>query len=499
MQVERNKTIILTIDVDYAFPSRIKGFIFAALGLKIGKDYLRNARIIARMINDSNREIRVYWFFTPATTPDQPLLDLMGKDKHEIGLHVASDPIAELRLLERATNRKVRYYTIHGTERLLGQIIWKRRVGQDRARIPKNFSLKNFYDRQRLELDVYCYRYKKSIVKVLKLAENHISAGTVIHIHPEWLFKSGLINYRGPIYEPMREILQVDKELTSLSVRRKVFANISRYSGTREYEQDFVPNKEFIRKLADRNIDVFTFLERSWCFGISKTPKTWLKTEDNVALLEVTSYSAWLEQIGKKTRNMVRKAEKSSVKVEATKPSDALVEGIWKIYNETPTRQERAFPHYGQSLEAVRWLVTNSEDTFIAAWLENELVGFIQLVQGYNIVIISQILSLQTHSDKAINNALIAKAVEFCASKGEKWLMYARMGNHPSLDTFKQNNGFTKFQISRYYVPATEKGRLALRIGLYRDIKDILPGPLKYRIIPVYNWVSRAKIRLKPK
>jgi len=53
VQVERNKTIILTIDVDYAFPSRIKGFIFAALGLKIGKDYLRNARIIARMINDS--------------------------------------------------------------------------------------------------------------------------------------------------------------------------------------------------------------------------------------------------------------------------------------------------------------------------------------------------------------------------------------------------------------------------------------------------------------
>ncbi len=34
------------------------------------------------------------------------------------------------------------------------------------------------------------------------------------------------------------------------------------------------------------------------------------------------------------------------------KPNN-LVEGIWRIYNETPIRQNRAFPHYGMSLETI--------------------------------------------------------------------------------------------------------------------------------------------------
>jgi hypothetical protein len=35
-----------------------------------------------------------------------------------------------------------------------------------------------------------------------------------------------------------------------------------------------------------------------------------------------------------------------------------------------------------------------------------------------NITIIPQILSLQKHWDKAVNNALVAKAIQVCASKG---------------------------------------------------------------------------------
>jgi hypothetical protein len=194
---------------------------------------------------------------------------------------------------------------------------------------------------------------------------------------------------------------------------------------------------------------------------------------------------------------MVRKAEKSSVKVEVTKPSEALAKGIWGIYNETPIRQERAFPHYGQSLQNVASTITNSTDTFIAASLQDELIGFIQLVQGDKVTIISQILSLQRHSDKGVNNALIAKAVEVCVSTGGGWLMYARMGNHPSLDNFKQNNGFRKYPITRYYVPITGKGRTAMRIGLHREPKDALPERVKTLLIPVYNWVSRNKIRLR--
>jgi len=79
--------------------------------------------------------------------------------------------------------------------------------------------------------------------------------------------------------------------------------------------------------------------------------------------------------------------------------------------------------------------------------------------------------------------------------------MYGRMGNHPSLDNFKQSHGFTKYQLTRYFIPFTRKGKLAIMLGLQRDMKDALPQAIKYPLIPVYNWISRAKVRLhsKPK
>ena len=112
---------------------------------------------------------------------------------------------------------------------------------------------------------------------------------------------------------------------------------------------------------------------------------------------------------------------------------------------------------------------------------------FIQLVHDENITIKSRILSLQKHWDKAANNALVAKAIQVCASKGVKWMMYGRMGNHPTLDNFKQNNGCVKFELTRYYVPLTKKGKIATRLGLHREMKDALPQSIKYRLIPVYN------------
>jgi hypothetical protein len=69
--------------------------------------------------------------------------------------------------------------------------------------------------------------------------------------------------------------------------------------------------------------------------------------------------------------------------------------------------------------------------------------------------------------------------------------MYGRMGNHPSLDSFKQNNGFTKFQLTRYYIPITKKGRIAAKLRLCVEIKDLLPSSVKYSLIPIYNWISR--------
>ena len=107
------------------------------------------------------------------------------------------------------------------------------------------------------------------------------------------------------------------------------------------------------------------------------------------------------------------------------------------------------------------------------------------------------ILSMQKHWDKSLNNALLAKAVEVCAGKSERWLMYGRIGNHPSLDRFKENNGFIKFPITRFYMALTRKGRIAIRLGLHRELKDSLPQPLRKGLIPIVNWVSRTKAKIR--
>ncbi len=489
--------IKLRIDVDYPYPSRFQSFLFATLNRRTGKNYLKNAKILAKMINESPEEIRAFWFFTPQTTPETELLSLLHPDRHEVALHVANNPYRELELLENATHRKVKYYTVHGTARLFARLMWRRKIWEAKAPIPTGFPLKSFYDFPTMHLDTVCYH--NSVERAVRIAEENIVKGDVLHFHPEWLFNRGTLNHRGPYYEPLRRLLKVDKELELLTVRKKVLARIAKYSEQYEYLQDFAPSKKFLEKLMDRGIDLFTFIERKWCSPIANPSPKWLKTEDNIALLQVTSFSEWWEKVGKKTRNMVRKAEKSGIITEVVQPTEKLAKGIWKIYNETPIRQGRAFSHFGWTLQNVIGTMryTSEASTYLGAFLEGELVGFIQLVHGDKIVVVSQILSLQKFWDKAVNNALIAKAVDICASNHLQWLMYGRMGNHPSLDNFKLSNGFSKFSLTRYYVPLTGKGRLAAKLGLHRPAKDALPENIKLPLIPLFNWVSRTKMQVR--
>ena len=488
--------IKLRIDVDYPYPSRNKSFLYVALRItsKKTEDYLKNARVIAKMINDSPEEVKAYWFFTPYTIPDKRLLDMLDVGKHEIGLHVAKDPYRELKALETETNRRINYYTIHGTSRLFAQLIWGRKWGQKQARIPSDFGLKSFHEFTTWSIDVE--RFKFGFEDAKKNVEAWIAKGVVLSMHPEWLFVRDARSGRGPFYDVLKAVLDVDSELDSLQVRKKAFAKIAH--DAQEYEKDFRPSAGFLEKLTDREVDVFTFVDRKWSNPITDVPKNWVSADDNVAMLEIRDFVSWWNKVGKKTRNMSRKAEKSGVKVEVVDPTEELAKGIWAIYNETPIRQERAFPHYGETLQVIEATVLAARtSTFIGAFLQEQLVGFIQIIYGDNIAIISQILSMQTHWDKAVNNALLAKAVEVCASKGEQWLMYGRIGNHPSLDKFKESNGFVKFSIVRYYVPLTGKGKHVINLGLERDLKDALPSALKAPLIPVLNWVSRNTMLLR--
>jgi hypothetical protein len=488
--------IKIRLDVDYPYPSRLQSFLFTALNTHTNKNYVKNSKIIAKMINESPEEVMAYWFFTPQTIPDSELLALLFPDRHEVALHVATKPYPEWEKLEKATGRKVKYYTVHGTSRLIARLMWRRKLWEARAPIPAGFPLKSFYDFPTLGLDRVCY--DNSTAQALKIAHESIAKDEVLHIHPEWLFQRGTLNHRGPYYETLKRLLHVDAELDGLAIRKKGFFRIAKYNEQNEYLKDVNLSGRFFEKLAERGADVFTFVERSWCSPISNPHNDWLRAKDNIALLQVKPYSEWLAKVGKKTRNMIRKAEKSSVKTEVAEPTDAFAEGIRKIFNETPIRQGRVFSHFGWTFDMVKRIILGTPNsTFIGAYLEGELVGFLQLVHGDQIAVMVQILSLQKFWDKAVNNALVAKAVEVCASKNVSWLMYGRMGNHPSLDDFKENNDFSKYTLTRYYVPLTKKGQVAAKLGLHRPAKDALPGPLKGPLIPVFNWISRTKMQLR--
>lgn len=485
--------IKLRIDVDYPYPSRLKSFIYTAANVKISKDYLKNSKIIAKMINDSPKQVKAYWFFTYKTIPDEELLMMLNVKKHEVDLHIVNHPHAEMELLEKTTEKQLRYYTVHGTSSQLGRVLWKRWKAKA-PMIPQNFPLQSFHQFPTIPLDMRCYTY--STDETVKMAEESIEKGIVLEIHPEWLFQRGTFNHRGPYYATLRQILKVDEELENLAVQKKSFIKITR--NTREYEEDIYPTETFVETLKNIGVDIFTFIERSWVHTIPNPQKHWTRANDNVALLQVPSYPEWWKNIGKKTRNMVRKAKKSGVITKVAKPDEELAEGIWKVYNETPIRQGRAFSHYGVALKTVKRRLFSAENsTFIGAYLEDELAGFIQLVHGDNVTIISQILSLQAKWDKAVNNALLAKAVEICARQQVKWLIYGRMGNHPSLDRFKLHHGFTRLSLSRYYIPLTAKGKIATKLGLHKEFKDALPQLIKYKLIPVYNWISRTKTKMK--
>jgi hypothetical protein len=292
--------------------------------------------------------------------------------------------------------------------------------------------------------------------------------------------------------------LAADSELNTISIRKAIFARVAR--DNLEYYRSVSQTEELLSKLMAKGADVFTFIERKWCSPIQNPSANWAKAEDNLGLLEIKDYATWFNAIGKKTRNMVRKAEKEGVKVSVVTPDGKFAEGVWKIYNETPIRQERAFPHFGESLALVSGNIESQKNsTFIGAYLEGDLIGFIQVEHGECIAILSNILSMQKHWDKSVNNAMLAKAVEVCASKGEHWLMYGRIGNHPSLDKFKENNGFVKYPITRYYIALTSKGRWAIKLGLHRELKDVLPEWLKKPLLPVESWISRNKVKLKMK
>ena len=232
-----------------------------------------------------------------------------------------------------------------------------------------------------------------------------------------------------------------------------------------------------------RRVDLFTFMqimpETSQKYAY---PMEW----DNLAVLPVSTFDHWWNhQIRSYPRNRARQAEKRGVKFRQVPFDDPLVEGIWKIYNETPIRQGKKFPHYGKSREVVRNEAATYLDSsyFLGAFLGEELIGFAKMTcdQNGQQANLMNILSMAQHRDKAPTNALVAQSVKLCAEKKIAYLVYqsySYANKAPdTLAKFKENNGFQRVDLPRYYVPLTAVGRAALQYGYHGKLIDMVPKP----------------------
>lgn len=246
-------------------------------------------------------------------------------------------------------------------------------------------------------------------------------------------------------------------------------------------------------------IDLFTFMER---IANAKLKRSYPMEWENVAAVPITTFEDWWErQVDSKTRNMVRKALKKGVEVRTLSFDDELVRGISRIYNETPIRQGRHFRHFGKKVDDVRTEEGTFRDrsVFLGAFFKEAMIGFAKLVRDSHLsqAGLMNILSMVEHRDKAPTNALVAEAVRSCAASGIPYLVYSNFSygkrQKDSLRDFKQNNGFERFDLPRYYVPLTALGRVTWGLRLHHKWVDHLPEPIVNKGRELRNrWDARG-------
>lgn len=244
--------------------------------------------------------------------------------------------------------------------------------------------------------------------------------------------------------------------------------------------------------------DVLSFLQET----VDRAPRgDYYHEVESISVVPITTFEHWWKkQINDKTRNMVRKAQKAGVELRPIEYNDEFVQGIVKIYNESPVRQGKPFSHYGKDFATIKADHSSYPDRseFIGAYYKDELIGFVKLVHGRGVSNLMNIISLISHRDKAPTNALIARAVEICAQRGVSCLHYG-LWSKRGLGDFKKHHAFERLDVVRHYVPLNFRGHLALGLKLHRKAADILPE----KVVDVLaglrgKWNARKQISPQP-
>jgi len=260
-----------------------------------------------------------------------------------------------------------------------------------------------------------------------------------------------------------------------------------------EWQEDINNPENVIRELKDASdkIDLLKFWQR---IPEGEPKYRYYYERRDAAAIPVSDYKHWFEkQINPKARNKVRKSAKLGVKIGQSELSDELVRGIMAIFNQSPVRRGKPFWHYGKDFETVKkeMSLDLNESIFVTAYYKEELIGFVKLLFTDRYALLTVILDKLDHRDKAPMNGMIAKAVEICAARKVPHLVYY-MWRRAGHSDFQESTGFERISIPEYFVPLTLKGTIALRLGLHKGVKGLIPEKTMTSLLALRaKWYAR--------
>lgn len=219
--------------------------------------------------------------------------------------------------------------------------------------------------------------------------------------------------------------------------------------------------------------DLFTFVQDTCDERIYSG---FVKKLEGASFLPITTHEQWWKALDFKVRNKIRKAQKSGVELRPAILNDEFVKGVQSIYDESPFRQGRKFVHYGKSLQTLKGDLSSFPECtfFIGAYYQSELIGFMKLFEGNKVLRTVHIIAKISHRDKPVMDALISRAVEICEQKKFAYLHYGSWTGG-GLGDFRIKHGFKRFEVPRYFVPLTFRGKLALKLNLHYELRERLP------------------------
>ena len=186
-----------------------------------------------------------------------------------------------------------------------------------------------------------------------------------------------------------------------------------------------------------------------------------IKTPNGIAVLMISSGDDYLQLVGPKTRNMIRKATKLKYTSRIFDSGDFLSD-IKDIWTSTPIRsgQPMSSAYSDEPARFEESFGCSSHYTFgFGVFQGSALVAYAKIAKLGEIGIVVQVLGHKDYLKDGIMNLLFSDLQTFLYKSGVAKLLYLRMkSSTTNLESFKKHVGFSSDSITlRHRLNKTER------------------------------------------